>query len=331
MAVSFRHLRAVYCHGVGLYPQPKLDDARRTLSNGSPRLASTIQRPGQRPGNPTAFTLLELLLVLVVLATLSSIALPRVERMLEKGEHRAAADSLHAALSQLRLKAIQTGRTHSLRFVPGSGIFELRAEGADEVSQLDFTGGDDLAGGAMDTSLEPSGPDDGSAYSGRENASLADWAGADSLTKPVDDSGEFSTEPDSLSGDQVERRQLSDQIWLVSSLDGELTNEGDQRLSSDAGGSYAGGGQEGGLNGELLDASLTNDSTATQWSAPIFFYPDGRASDARFFVIAPSDYTIELTVVGISGKVEVGNRRRLPKGANQLDLSARVQLEPTAE
>lgn len=82
---------------------------------------------------------------------------------------------------------------------------------------------------------------------------------------------------------------------------------------------------------ESSDVSMTGDSTADQWSAPISFYPDGRASDARLFVVAPSGYAIVLTVVGISGKVRVSNRRRLPDGASELDLPASVQLETTKD
>jgi len=279
-------------------------------------------------GKPTAFTLLELLFVLAVLAMLSSVALPRVERMLAKAEHRAAADSLHAALSQLRLKAIQTGRSHSFRFVPGSGIFELRAESIDEVGQLDFAAVDNLAGGEMDKSLEQYGSEDGSQNPGSENSSLADWAGANTLTEPLDDSGEYSTGSDSLTGDQVERLQLTGQFRIISSLEEETTSAG-EFVSNSTVDSQAERGEEENVMGELLDASLTDDSTAAQWSAPILFFPDGRARDARLFVVAPSGYFIELTVVGISGKVRVGNRRRPPEGASRLDLPANNQLELT--
>ncbi len=327
MAVRFCHSRTGCYQGVGFDPQLKCSDVRWTLYRDCPRLAPTA-RPS---GIPSAFTLLELLFVLAVLAMLSSVALPRVERMLAKGEHRAAADSLHAALSQLRLQAIQTGRTHSFRFVPGSGIFELRAEGVDEVGQMDFTAADNLTDGTLDESLGDNGPD-GSQNSGRESSSLADWAGADTLTEPLEDSGEFSigsaSDEGMMQGDQVERRQLSEQLWLVSSLEEEPTQAGELANEGYGGRDQAGGPGEP-LMVESLDVSMTDDSTADQWSAPISFFPDGRASDARLFVIAPSGYTIVLTVVGISGKVRVSNRRRLPAGASELDLSASTAKDST--
>lgn len=327
MVVALSHPQTGCIYGVDLYPQLRSGNARWTLCRDCPRLAPTAQPSGI----PTAFTLLELLFVLAVLAMLSSVALPRVGRMLAKAEHRAAADSLHAALSQLRLQAIQTGRTHSFRFVPGSGIFELRAEGVDEVGQIDFTAADNLTDGTTDESLGDNGPD-GSLNSGRENASLADWAGADTLTEPIDDSGEFSigsaSDEGMMPGDQVERRQLSEQLWLVSSLEEEPTPAGELANEGYGGRDQAAGAGEP-LMVESLDVSMTDDSTADQWSAPISFFPDGRASDARLFVIAPSGYAIVLTVVGISGKVRVSNRRRLPEGASGLDLSASTAKDST--
>ena len=136
-----------------------------------------------------------------------------------------------------------------------------------------------------------------------------------------------------MEGGQVERRELTGDMLLVSSLEegwaqgGELVQGGNGEFNSN-GGSI----QE----GELLDVSLSNNSTSNhstgaQWSAPILFYPDGRANDARLFVVAPSGYVIELAVVGISGKVHVGNRRRLPDSSRGHDLTPNVQLNLAQE
>ena len=145
MAMVLSHLRVGFKQGEGPFPQTKSDNAHR-LSTPNTQLSTLNSQP--------AFTLLELLLVLAVLAVLSSIALPRVGRMLAKAEHQAAADGLRAALSQLRLKAIQTGRAYSLRYIPGSAIFELRAEDADEIGQIDFLAGDIPVSGILDQSLK---------------------------------------------------------------------------------------------------------------------------------------------------------------------------------
>jgi prepilin-type N-terminal cleavage/methylation domain-containing protein len=279
-----------------------------------------------RLGKIAAFTLLELLLVLAVLATLSAMALPRVGRMLAKAEHRGAADGLQAALSQLRLRAIQTGQSHSFRFVSGSGVFELRAEVDDEVRQIDFDALTTPADQPLDDSLEQPA-EDGSLDSRGSRARLADWAGADTQTQAVEDSGEASTE-----GDHLDRRQLAGGMVIVSQValmaeemaaDGELAPATLVVNRDDS--------QENGPAGLPLDVSLGDDSAARQWSAPILFYPDGRASDARLFVVDPSGYAIELRVVGISGKVRVGARRRLPEGARMTDLAPTVPSDSVKE
>ncbi len=281
----------------------------------------------RRVGKFLAFTLLELLLVLAVMATLSAIALPRVSRMLAKAEHRAAADGLRAALSGLRLRAIQTGQSHSFRFVPGTGLFEMRAEADDEVRQIDFDELTPAASPLLDDSLEQ--PDEGGIYDPRAiGGKLVDWAGADTLTHAVEeDSVKASRE-----GEQIDRRQLAGDMVIVlqvPSIATEIAAADD--LTSATLVDSRGGSQDGSQTGFPLDVSLQEDSSAGQWSAPILFYPDGRASDGRLFVVDPSGYAIELAVVGISGRVHVGERRRLPEGTRPAELSPAAPAEPMEE
>gem|GEM_PF-6771692 len=302
------------------------------------RCCRTARCDGWRGRTPTrnshpAFTLLELLLVLAVMAMLSTIALPRVSRLLAKAEHRAAAAGLQAALSQLRLRAIQTGQTHSFRFEPGTGVFEMRAEVDDEVRQIDFDSQIAPAEQPMDESLEPSTQDGSQNIHGvgprQVGGKLVDWAGSDTLTHAVEGSENPTIDSTNTEGDRLDRRQLEGPLVLVQRLapmeeetaaaevadrPAQAGNPMDSQTDSSA--------------GLPLDVSLAEASESHQWSVPIQFYPDGRASDAQFFVVDPSGYAIELTVVGMTGKVHMGQRHRLPTGAQSPSLLPIVQPEP---
>jgi prepilin-type N-terminal cleavage/methylation domain-containing protein len=74
---------------------------------------------------PRGFTLVETLIVLAVLALLSSLSWPAVRGMLGKGELREAAKQVRVALVKARLGAIESGVAQSFRYLPGTERFEV--------------------------------------------------------------------------------------------------------------------------------------------------------------------------------------------------------------
>jgi prepilin-type N-terminal cleavage/methylation domain-containing protein len=77
-------------------------------------------RPTQRR---TAFTLIELLLVLGLVVIVSGVAYPALRGPLARRRLEAAANQLRAELAQVRLGAIQSGETQEFRYLPGSASF----------------------------------------------------------------------------------------------------------------------------------------------------------------------------------------------------------------
>jgi prepilin-type N-terminal cleavage/methylation domain-containing protein len=73
---------------------------------------------------PRGFTLVETMIVLAVLALLSSLTWPAVRGMLGKGELRGAAKQVRVALVKARLGAIESGVAQSFRYLPGTERFE---------------------------------------------------------------------------------------------------------------------------------------------------------------------------------------------------------------
>jgi len=82
-----------------------------------------------RHGSPTpirtAFTLLEMLIVLAVFAALATLTWPAVRRMLGRSELREAAKQVRSALARARLDAIETGVPHRFRYRAGTGEYEV--------------------------------------------------------------------------------------------------------------------------------------------------------------------------------------------------------------
>ena len=78
-----------------------------------------------RPARSRGYTLVELLIVLGVLASLAGLSWPAVREMLAKSELQNAARQLRAALVKVRLDAVESGTVRQLRYRPGTGRFEV--------------------------------------------------------------------------------------------------------------------------------------------------------------------------------------------------------------
>lgn len=89
------------------------------------RTISDRTSPAQRrlPAKP-AFTLVELLIVVAVLAMVVTLSLPSLRKLSAKSELRNAARQLRVTLLETRLAAIETGGLTCFRYQPEGGRFE---------------------------------------------------------------------------------------------------------------------------------------------------------------------------------------------------------------
>jgi type II secretory pathway pseudopilin PulG len=76
-------------------------------------------------GRLAAYTLLELLLVLVLIAIVAALAIPTLSGSLTTWQLRSAGDTVQTRWTQTRTQAIRTGQTHVFRFLPGSDRFVI--------------------------------------------------------------------------------------------------------------------------------------------------------------------------------------------------------------
>jgi prepilin-type N-terminal cleavage/methylation domain-containing protein len=89
------------------------------------------------PRRRAAYTLLELLLALVVLAVLVGVSVPGALRMYGDSRLSEAAEIVRAQLAGTRIRAIDSGLTYQFRYEPDgrhfiAAPFELETEGTDE-------------------------------------------------------------------------------------------------------------------------------------------------------------------------------------------------------
>ena len=174
-----------------------------------------------------AFTLLELLIVLAVLAGMAALSWPAVSGLLAKSEIRSAAKQVRAALTRARLDAMESGTVHQFRYQAGTGRFEIAA----------------VTGPANE------GPESG-------------------LSGPVDREASENAENTLPSGVCFESP----------------------------------GGYEDGL-GFAKPAVLPGEE---RWSAPLLFFPNGRTSSAKLRLRGRRDYSLQLSLRGVTGTVTLG-------------------------
>ncbi len=53
--------------------------------------------------------------------------------------------------------------------------------------------------------------------------------------------------------------------------------------------------------------SPTYDNTSADWSPPVYFYPDGTASDARFLLASEGSCAVRILLRGVTGTVTVAD------------------------
>lgn len=100
----------------------------------------------RRAARRTGFTLVEMLLVIAVIIALAAVAYPSLKGMYGDIKIKAAADSVRAAWTEARARAIEDGRAYRFAVQPGTGKFRV-APDADGF--WDGSAGD--AGGDGDT------------------------------------------------------------------------------------------------------------------------------------------------------------------------------------
>ena len=71
-----------------------------------------------------AYTMLELVIVLAIIATLAAVSFPALMTPLTKSRAQEAAQDLSRVVLKTRVRAMETGCEHRLRWRPGTGEYK---------------------------------------------------------------------------------------------------------------------------------------------------------------------------------------------------------------
>lgn len=168
------------------------------------------------------FTLVELVIVLAILAAITSLAWPNLRRMSAKGQLQEAARQLRLAVAQARLSAIETGEVRLLRYQPETGNYQV----------ISPQTGNESGGEATE---ENSLPEDSSSLSASEDALSTESGGWDDSEDPEETaerlppgivflSPEAGEEPPSAAGEEaLESPVAIEETGAGGALDGSAT------------------------------------------------------------------------------------------------------------
>jgi Tfp pilus assembly protein FimT len=118
----------------------------------------TSPRADRRSANRAAFSLLELILVLVILVTLAGFAIPTFESMISSRRLKASVDRLQNELLEARVEAMRTGQAQVFRASLHSGSYSLSAWlGGNEDSDASAGATVMTAGGVVETERTDTG------------------------------------------------------------------------------------------------------------------------------------------------------------------------------
>ncbi len=89
------------------------------------KVALKMTLPKALKTNRVAFTLLEIMLVLSIIAIIGAIAVPRLTHVYERQKLRGMANEMRLVWDTARLKAMQTGQSQVFQCLPASGKYSV--------------------------------------------------------------------------------------------------------------------------------------------------------------------------------------------------------------
>lgn len=230
-----------------------------------------------RPG----FTLIEIILVLAIVITLTSLAVPLLTGTLQNQRLRSSADTIRAEWMETRLKAMEEAQIFCFRCRLGTGEILV-----DRILDAHFTASlssrDTTRRFDMDAEYDPF--EQGSFTGDAEDFILRDPSQASAET-----GARSTTLPESVFvADLIVVPEERAAFYLG------LTTPGESDIEDNASESEEVSRQE-----IRLGESTAADGTS--WSAPVFFYPDGTTSAAALLLKNDRGRVIEVRLRGMTG------------------------------
>ena len=280
-------------------------------------------------------TLIELLIVLSILVVIASLGLPSIMRMVERSRLTSAAKELQAELNRTRLESMKSGEPLAFHYQPGTGNYEIMAKQEYDLrypvagrtapfssQQFSQPFPSNMGMGTMPPGMTGDF-DQPPQAAGSTGPSLTD-RGSTSLTDLV--AGQSRSLSDTAAGatsfaDYGPPPSLTDHfgepdMQLIAAIPVSkflpVQKELPYNFEFQGVGSRGQGAEFGLQNSDFgfsppIPYSLS--PSPSSWSEPIFFFPNGRTSNAHFTVCSTDGigFSIDVTVRGLTGTARLGD------------------------
>jgi Tfp pilus assembly protein FimT len=220
------------------------------------------------------------MIVLAVLATLTAISLPMLTRPLNKSRLQDGAQQLSKALADLRIVAMQEGRPYLFRYQMGASGFQSCP------AELFLAAPDQLDTETDTTTLDV-------------NTTSTDTVDMASDDLGYDGEGQLQAAPDT-----VDMQSLPNGVTFADAILDTVDSRLDEQAVIDR--------QLVEVPDPYPEPSEDVSFDSANWSTPVLFYPDGRATSVQLTLISDDGYEVDVSVRGLTGAVRAGGLRRTP-------------------
>jgi len=235
----------------------------------------------------SAFTLLELLIVMILILVIVAMATPALQRVRARSELRSIAQKLQGELHATRLTAMKSGEAYLFRYQGQTGVYEILPK-------------------KVWDALNPE-PQTAASLGPQSTRSVGE-----PLSQSLQSIQILPSGYEKPSGEQVLTHAYR------KSLPGTVTF-GMVKMTSDRNSNVALGPGSVRSVGETLNSSLTSSTISSPfsvlaepelpaWSEPIFFFSNGRTSNGSLELLTLGNhrFRIDLTLRGLTGTARLG-------------------------
>lgn len=269
-------------------------------------------------------TLIELLIVMAILVVMAGLGLPSVMRMVDRSRLSSSTRELQAELNRTRIEAMKSGEPLVFHYRPGTGCYEILSKRQYDLRfpKQQPTGmlpdPDSMDGEMMQNAIMPDSSLQLQAV-GSTGPTLADYGEtslADSLpaSSSLGDYGDGASLADRGPASSFADRMGESDMQMIAAMPVDKFVPVQKELPFD----FVFGLQA--SDSELRESvsppnpdGWSLEPEAPQWSEPIFFFPNGRTSNANFAVCTPeSRRYIDVSVRGLTGTARIGQIEVMP-------------------
>ena len=293
-----------------------------------------------------AYTMLELVIVLAIIATLAAVSFPALMTPLTKSRAQEAAQDLSRVVLKTRVRAMETGCEHRLRWRPGTGEYEVT-----EVRQLvaernlDATSSPNRSSAARNSSttrrpiatpaaqqqnnsVRSEEPLKNRMAHAEEQRPAKPYRLHDRLVANV----RFKQKHQHFDQRLNQQKQAMQQLARANASPQQANNNQREQDSRAQDLRRNDGQQHGQQHGQRHGHQHGQHHFHLPWSQTITFYPDGRTDSASWTLRSDDNYLIEVRLRGITGTVQVSSARLAPPDPihdpNRPDLERRKGENP---